>query len=457
MEERILKFVAALRASGVRVSLAKSADAFRAIDQLGISNRDAFRLSLQTTLIKDAENLPLFGELFPLFFGEGNSPPLTNLSEDLTPGEAEMLAEALRDFSQRLREMLDRMMAGDALSQDELDNLARRVGMQGVADMRYREWMVRRMQQALRFRQVQQALEELLELLEAMGMEPGRLKQFRQAFGQNQEAMEDQIRQYVGQRIAEQLSEQDPQESLDGLLNRPFESLSDQDMHRLRKEVQRLAALLRTRVALRQKRAKSGQLDAKATIRQNLKHGSIPMKIVHRDRHLKPKLIVICDISTSMRHISEMMLSFLYSMADLINKTHAFAFIDHLEYISPDFTRYDSTTAVGKVLERMPSGYYNTDLGNSLNDFDRAYLDTLDRRSTFIMVGDGRNNYNNPRLDIFRKIARRSYRTIWITPESKAMWGSGDSDMLEYEALCDQVVQVSTMAELTRAVDQLLA
>ncbi len=54
MEERILKFIAALRAAGVRISLAESADAFRAVDSLGIKDREAFRLSLQATLVKDA-------------------------------------------------------------------------------------------------------------------------------------------------------------------------------------------------------------------------------------------------------------------------------------------------------------------------------------------------------------------------------------------------------------------
>ena len=33
-------------------------------------------------------------------------------------------------------------------------------------------------------------------------------------------------------------------------------------------------------------------------------------------------------------------------------------------------------------------------------------------RTTFIMVGDGRNNYNDPRLEIFKNLARRSRRTI---------------------------------------------
>ena len=49
----------------------------------------------------------------------------------------------------------------------------------------------------------------------------------------------------------------------------------------------------------------------------------------------------------------------------------------------------------------MPAGYYNTDLGNSLADFQREHLGTIDSRTTFIIVGDGRNNYNDPRLDIF--------------------------------------------------------
>ena len=75
MEERILRFISALRAGGVRVSLAESADAFRAVDELGIEDREMFRLSLRTTLVKEAEHLPVFEELFPLFFGSGEHAP----------------------------------------------------------------------------------------------------------------------------------------------------------------------------------------------------------------------------------------------------------------------------------------------------------------------------------------------------------------------------------------------
>jgi len=456
MEERIVRFIMALRSSGVRISLAESADAFKAIEHLGIKNRDIFRLSLRTTLVKDADHIPIFEELFPLFFGDGNAPPLMNLSEDLTPEEANMLAEALRQFNEQLRRMLEKLLNGEQLSQQELDHLAKMVGLDQADDLRYRDWMVQRMQKALQFKQVQEALKELAELLAQMGMDKQRVEQMRQLLMANQQALEDQLRQYAGQRIAENMSERPPDDGLDNLLDRPFNSLSDSDMDRLRKEVQRLAAALRTRVALRQKRAKSGQLDAKATIRANLKHGSVPIDIKHREHNLKPKLVVICDISTSMRSCSELMLTLLYEMQDQISKTHAFAFIDHLEFISPDFEKLDARDAVQQVLERMPSGYYNTDLGRSLEQFSRDYMDTVDSRTTFIIVGDGRNNYNDPHLQIFNTIARRCRRTIWLTPESPALWGTGDSDMLKYAPNCDVILQANTLSQLSAAVDKLL-
>jgi uncharacterized protein with von Willebrand factor type A (vWA) domain len=444
MEERILKFVSALRASGVRVSLAESADAFDAINHMGVKNRETFRLSLRTTLVKDANDIPIFEELFPLFFGEGDTPPMMNLSDDLTPDEAQMLAQALRQFNDQLRKMLQKLINGEQLSQEELDRLSRMVGLNQASDLRYREWMVQRMKKALRFREVQEALRELAELMAQMGMDKERVEQMRRLLQANQQAMEDQLRQYAGQRIAE------------NLMDRPFSSLSDHDMERLRKEVQRLAAVLRTRVALRQKRAKTGQLDAKATIRANLKHGSVPILIKHRDRTLKPKLVVICDVSTSMRSCSELMLSLLYAMQDQISKTYAFAFIDHLEFISPDFETREASDAVTQVLERMPAGYYNTDLGYSLENFSEDFIHTVDGRTTFIIVGDGRNNYNDPRLDLFTMVSRRTRRTIWLNPEAVALWGTGDSDMLKYAPNCDVVLQAGTLTELTAAVDKLL-
>lgn len=457
MEERMIQFIAALRAGGVRVSLAESADAMRAVDHLGVQERAAFKLSLRATLIKEVTGIPTFEELFPLFFGDGEVPPMTDVMEDMSPEEAQMMAQAMRMFNEQLRKLMEKLLRGEQLSQQELDQLGQMTGLNRTDDLRYRDWMAQRMMRAMRFKEVQDAMKEMMQLLQQMGMSKERLEQLRQLLRANQQAMQDQVNQYAGQRIAENMSERPPESGVDDLLDKPFQSLSDGDMDKLRKEMQRLANRLRSRIALRQKRAKTGQLDAKATIRTNLKHGGVPMEIRHRDHRLKPKVVVICDISTSMRYCSELMLSLVHALQDLITKTHAFAFIDHLEYISPDFVGRQANEAIHQVLIRMPPGHYSTDLGYSLTNFNRDYLDTIDSRTTVIMVGDGRNNYNNPQLDIFKNIARRSRRTIWINPEPPMLWSSGDSDMLKYAPLCDNVVVASTLGELTEAVDHLLA
>jgi len=457
MEDRMVKFIAALRAEGVRVSLAESADAFLAVDDLGVLDRELFRLSLRATLVKEAADLPAFDELFPLFFDSSDAPPMSDITEDMSPEEAQMLAQAMQMFNERLREMMEKLLRGEQLSEDELRQLGQITGLNRMDDLRCRGWMARRMQRAMQFDDVREAMREMMELMSQMGMSRERLEQIRELIQANQEALEDQIDQYVGRRIAENKSQQPPMGSnLDDLLDRPFGRLSDDDMQVLRHEVRRLANRLRSRIALRQKRAKTGQLDAKATIRANLKHGGVPLDIKHRNHRIKPKLVVICDISTSMRYCSELMLGLVYALQDLVTKTHAFAFIDHLEYITPDFAGRDPDAAIDQVLIRMPPGHYSTDLGYSLTGFARGYMDMIDSRTTLIMVGDGRNNYNDPQLDIFKRMAERSRRTIWLNPEPPMIWGSGDSDMLHYASLCNSIAMASTLNELTAAIDQLL-
>lgn len=456
MESRILQLIAALRASGVRVSLAESAEAFSAVDLLGIQDREQFRLSLRATLVKDVKDLPTFDKLFPLFFGSGQPPTMGgNPSEELTPEEIQMLAEALRQFAENLRQRMERLMNGEPLTRSELEALAQMVGLNQADNLDYQNWMTQRMMRAMAFPEVQKAMRELMEQLRQMGMSRERVEQIREMVRQNMQGMQEQLRQFAGERIAENLSERPRREDIDSLMNRPFQALSDADKKVLQREVKRLAAALRTRIALRQKHMKSGQLDPKATIRANLKYHGVPMEIRRRDKVRKPKIVVICDVSTSMRFCSELMLSFLFALQGQVRKTHAFAFIDHLESISEDFHGADADEAIQSVLWRMPSGHYNTDLGWSLHDFQNEYMDTLNSGTTLIVVGDGRNNYNDPRLDIFSAMARRAVRTIWLNPEPPVLW-HGDSDMPKYAPLCSNVLKVGTLRELAAAVDTLM-
>src|ERR1700690_287153 len=186
MESRILQLISALRASGVRVSLAENAEAFSAIDLMGIQNREHFRLSLRTTLIKDARDLPVFDKLFPLFFGTGQPPMMGgNPSDNLTPEEAQMLADALHQFTEQLRQRMERLMNGEPLSQEELEALGQMVGLNNTDDLRYQNWMAQRMMRALAFPEVQEAMRELMEQLQQMGMNQERVEQLRELIQQN--------------------------------------------------------------------------------------------------------------------------------------------------------------------------------------------------------------------------------------------------------------------------------
>ena len=77
MDDRIVQFIDALRAAGVRISVAESADALRAIEVTGIADKDVFRAAMQATLVKEAHDIPEFERLFPSYFGSG-PPPMPN-------------------------------------------------------------------------------------------------------------------------------------------------------------------------------------------------------------------------------------------------------------------------------------------------------------------------------------------------------------------------------------------
>src|ERR1700736_6480884 len=68
MQEKLVEFANLLRENGVRVSLAETLDAFGAADVTGLSEKDSFRAALRATMVKRRSELPVFEELFELYF-----------------------------------------------------------------------------------------------------------------------------------------------------------------------------------------------------------------------------------------------------------------------------------------------------------------------------------------------------------------------------------------------------
>jgi len=458
MDKRIVEFIRTLRAAGVRISVAESTDALDAAGEIGVYERDAFRNALKTTLVKDHSDEPKFDHFFPLFFDTA-APPMFNMEQELTPEQQQMLQQALQALMgdmRALQQLLEQMMRGEQLSQEQLDQLGQLIGLPNADNPRQDAYYQRMMQRALGMQQLQELLEQLREQLEAMGMNDQAIDDIMNMLEANRDALAEQIAKYVGSNIARQMAEQPPEEKPD-LMNTPFQYLSSEDVDTLRDEIKRLAARLRSRAALRQKHAKAGRPDPKSTVRHNLKYGGVPLEIQFRDRHLKPRLVLICDISTSMRYCAEFMMTLIYELQDQVSKARSFIFIDDMHEISDFFRSQQPADAIQTVLVNYPPGSYNTDLGNSLQTFWDERLDALDRRTTIIILGDGRNNYHDPRLDLALELRRRGRRLLWFNPEPPAQWGIGDSDMHQYAPISDGVFQVRNLAQLVDAIDRIMA
>jgi hypothetical protein len=458
MEKRMARFIAGLRASGVRISMAESQDAWRAIEYMGIEDKKDFKLSLRGTLIKDHHDFMIFDELFDMYFGPA-APPVLNPEAELTPEEQQMLDDAINEMALDMSMLLDWLMRGQTPSQEEMDQLMEQAGMQHANNPYQQEWYMRRLQRLLDWDRLDDVLNAIFEKLAEMGMDPQQLAQLRQMVDQNRGNVEQQLDDMVGEQIQENMLNEAKQrrDNAYDLMERPFERLSETEADVLREQVRRLAARIRTRSSLRQKRGKKGQLDAKSTIRASLRYGGVPFEMKMKTKRTKPKVAVIMDVSQSMRHVIEFFLRLTYELDDQIQKMTTFAFYERLEDVTSVMGSHgEINNAVAAIYRLFPYIPYGTDLGKGLQTLADHHMSTIDHRTTVIVVGDGRNNHNDPNLSVFEDIGKRARKVIWMNPEYPNQWGSGDSDMNKYQPLCDEVFQVRNLKQLSNAIDAML-
>ena len=108
MDKRMVDFIRALRAAGVRISLAESIDAMNGVDEIGVGDREQFRAAMKTTLVKETKDHDKFEYFFPLFFGS-NQPPMQDIMANMSPEQQQMLQQALEALMgnmQALRDLL---------------------------------------------------------------------------------------------------------------------------------------------------------------------------------------------------------------------------------------------------------------------------------------------------------------------------------------------------------------
>lgn len=459
MDDRITEFARGLRAAGVRVSVAESADALRATQLLGIRDKDTFRDALRTTLVKEGNDFAVFDRLFPLYFGSGGD-PLQDATDDLTPSEEGMLQQAIESFDDRMQQLLDWLTSGDGPTREELEEMAQQASQRWTDSPHKPMWVTQSMLREMGFGQLEQTLQQLMEKLQEMGMSQASIENLLGIARSNAASLREQVAHAVGLEVQRERANRPNDLNTSDIMHKPFGALSEEEVDRLRVEIRKLVNQLRSRVALRYKRGKEGRFDPKGTIRANLRYGGVPVELKFKRNKLKPSLVLLMDVSRSMEPVVEFMLRLMYELNDQISKIRLFAFYADLTELDTQVLSLIGNDQVDEAFYAIrrvhPYRPYATDLGHGLETFFDRHLGAVNGRTTVLFLGDGRNNFNASRSDLVKSLQRRAKRVVWFTPEHERQWLEGDCDLHEYTPYCDSVSVVNNLAQLSAAVDRLL-
>ena len=460
MDERLEDFAALLRQNGLRISPAEVADAAQAALLVGLADRDVFRGALRSTLVKRGQDAAVFDRLFELYF-VGAKDLLEGLQGSLLEAlEAEQLGAAeLEEIARQLSQMSPMTQALALGKREELARLLRQatasVDFRGLQSPLQRSFYARRLLQAAGGTKAESELARLLQILQQRGLDKERLELASRRVSQTLQALEDASR-----RIAEREHKaRDPASRGEkSLLHRNIASLTPEEVQRMRSVVRRMAERLKARLSRRRKVRRRGKLSVRRTLRRNLATGGEPYKLVFRARRPeRPEIVVLCDVSDSVRNVSRLMLHFVYSLQELYARVRSFVFVSDIGEVTHLFKSTDVSAAVdlataGKVINIAANSNY----GHALKLFHQSFMGSITRRTTVIVIGDGRTNYNPPNAWVLGELRRKCRRLLWLCPEEQHSWGFGDSEMPLYARHCHRVETVRSLDDLARVAAELM-
>ncbi len=463
VDARVVEFAEVLRQNGVRVSTAEVQDAARAASDVGLESRELFRSALRTTLIKRESDLEAFGRAFDAFFsGAAKAFEALDASlvqelqvQGLLEGEelAKVAATLSRLFSQ-LSPLAQAALAGD---RSRLAQLLRAATLQldfsRLETSLQAGFFSRRLMAAAGAERARADLASLEEELAARGLSPQGLLTASRQLSEALRRVEEAARREVDRQVRSRL-----RKTSSGLPDRPFHALSRAELDLAQNAVRKLAEKLKSRLVKKRNSRRKGTLNVRRTLRKNLSWGAVPMAPQFRARRPeRPELAVLCDVSDSVRNASRMMLLFMYTLQALFARVRSFVFVSDLGEVTRLFKELEVEEAIDLATAgRTISLHANSNYGRALATFDRDYLSGVTRRTTVMIIGDGRNNYNPNSAWALMDLKRRCKRLVWICSEDRRSWGFGDSEMLSYEKCCHRVAVVQTLSDLAQVAEQLM-
>ncbi len=463
MEARIVEFAEVLRQNGVRVSTSEVNDAALAVAEVGVVDRDLFRATLAATLVKRELDLPTFRRAFEIYF-TGAARTLEALDRSLLAqleeqgllegDELQMVVATVNRLFNQLSPLAQAAMAGD---RGRLAQLFRDATLQldlsALQSPLQHGFFSRRLMAASGGEKLRGDLQSIEEELKARGLSVEGVELVSRELAAALRRVEEAARREIDRQGSAR-----QRKATGSVQDRPFHTLSRAEREQAQVAVRRLAEKLKSRLVRKQRSQRRGALNVRRTLRKNLPWGGVPMVPQFRSRRPeRPELVVLCDVSDSVRNVSRLMLLFMHTLQSLSVRVRSFVFVSDVGEV----TRYFKELEVEPAIDLATAGKTislaaNSNYGRALAQFSRDQLGSISRRTTVMVIGDGRNNFNASNGWALTDLRRKCRRLLWICPEERRSWGFGDSEMLTYARLCHQVVVVQSLSDFTRVADQLL-
>ena len=444
MDHVLQDLIAALRGSGVRISVSESIDAMNALRLMGYDNRQILKTSLSATLAKSRHDKALFDSCFDRFYSlDDFIDPETNFCS--TPD-----SEPAKEDSPLTWMLLSGDNTGLSLSMREA---AREADISSIWFFTQKSLYIQRILQGM-------GQEDLNRDIQRLSKEHDRPSQQKvRALKKAKTLLFENVRNFVEQQFSLFAGSATEKIQERYLRDIRLSNLEQQDFQRIHVIIKKMVKRLNSLHSRRRKTSKRGALDLKKTLRENVAYQGLIFSPKWKAKKInRPDLMVLCDVSRSVQTVARFMLLFLYGLNEEVAKIRSFIFCSNLVEVSHIFEEYPVEEALVRLQRGVGLGIFlgRTDYGQSLLDFKEKWLDVVSNKTTVLILGDARNNYGNPQIDILKLIHQRNKKLIWLNPESPSFWGIGDSEMKRYLPYCSFARECSTVNHLERVVDSLL-
>ncbi|MEW5737241.1 MAG: VWA domain-containing protein [Thermodesulfobacteriota bacterium] len=454
----VLRFVESARASGMRISTSEVMDCARCLELVDPLDEAQVKTVLTANFVKSIRDQARFEKLYALFFSGFSTDADTNaelLAENIVKAVTAMAQDAPGDpdFTAAME-----MMAGDAapflqaVRALESDNDRPPMAMGGNLGQ-----VARRLSVMLALQNIERRMRAFLE--DNRRTLPFAVRRDLQRHFEARLALANRLLTEGDAPRNESLIKPSTHEQrLASVGEKPFVSLTEREVEEMRAVIDQWVRKLKDVISLRYRTKNRGLLDVKKTLRKASRYQGVPIEIVRRKRPpRKGKVVTLCDVSGSVWSAARFMLNMLYSVQECFTKVRSFIFVAGLADVTRIFEENEINKAVEKVLKETPLSYNAaTDYGATLRQFKKEYMDIVNKKTTVIVVGDGRSNYCNPEAEILAEIRERSRRIIWLNPESEVFWNSGDSEMRTYERYCHEVRPCQNLNQLLEFIQDLV-